>query len=181
MPTSDCDGKEWARGVIERLSPATVVDIGPGEGTYAQLARDVTPGCRWVGVEAWAPYIPQYGLWDLYDWVIVSDVRHVDPYTIMRDPDLVIVADVLEHMDQLEARGVLARLRDWAHHVLISVPLVHHDQGDEGGNWFEIHREHWTSRQMRAELGPGLADAHEGDVLGYYLWSAEKAARGRRR
>ncbi|MFD6240635.1 class I SAM-dependent methyltransferase [Streptomyces diastaticus] len=180
MPTSDQQGKDWARSVIERLRPGTVVDIGPGEGTYAHLARDVTPDCRWIGVEAWAPYAQDFGLHDIYDWLIISDVRHVDPYTIERDPDLVIIGDVLEHMTQLEARGVLARLRDWAHHVLVSVPLAHHDQDAVGGNWFEIHREHWSSARMRRELGPGLIEAHEGDVLGYYLWSAEKAARGRR-
>ena len=180
MPTSDVEGKDWAKDAIKRLDPGTVVDVGPGEGTYVKLARDVTPDCRWIAVEAWAPYIPTFGLWDLYDWVIVSDIRHVDPYTIVRDPDLVIIADVLEHMDQLEAKGVLARMKDWAHNILVSVPLAHHDQGAEGGNWFEIHREHWTARQMRRELGAGLVEAHEGDILGYYLWSAEKAARGRR-
>lgn len=180
MPTSDCEGKEWARDVIARLAPTSVVDVGPGEGTYVKLARDVTSDARWIGVEAWAPYISEFGLFDAYDWVIVSDIRHVDPYTIVRDPDLVILADVLEHMTQLEARGVLARMRDWAHNILVSVPLAHHDQEPYQGNWFEIHREHWSSREMRRELGPGLVEAHEGDVLGYYLWSAEKAARGRR-
>lgn len=180
MPTSDREGKEWAREIIGSLAPATVVDVGPGEGTYVHLARDVTPDCRWIAVEAWAPYITEYNLFDSYDWVIVSDIRHVDPYTIERQPDLVIIADVLEHMTQLEARGVLARMRDWAHNILVSVPLAHHDQEAVGGNWFEIHREHWTSREMRRELGPGLVAAHEGKILGYYLWSAEKAARGRR-
>lgn len=180
MPTSDCEGKEWAREIIRSLAPTSVVDVGPGEGTYVRLARDVTPDCRWIGVEAWAPYISEFGLFDAYDWVIVSDIRHVDPYTIVRDPDLVILADVLEHMTQLEARGVLARMRDWAHNILVSVPLAHHDQEPYQGNWFEIHREHWSAQQMRRELGPGLVEAHEGDVLGYYLWSAEKAARGRR-
>lgn len=180
MPTSDTEGKEWARGVIAGLAPQTVVDVGPGEGTYARLAREVTPGCRWIGVEAWGPYVTEYGLFDAYDWVIVADVRHLDPYTVVRQPDLVILGDVLEHMTQLEARGVLARMRDWARHVLVSVPLAHHDQDAVAGNWYEIHREHWTAEQMRRELGPGLEDCWEGDVLGYYLWSADRVV-GRNR
>ena len=180
MPTSDTEGKAWARDLIAGLAPASIVDIGPGEGTYVKLARGVTPGCRWIGIEAWGPYVEKFDLFTLYDWVIVSDVRHVDPYTIVRRPDLVILADVLEHMTQLEARGVLARMRDWAEHVLVSVPLAHHDQDPYQGNWFEIHREHWSSREMRRELGPGLVEAHEGKVLGYYLWSASRAARGTR-
>ncbi len=34
---------------------------------------------------------------------------------------------------------------------------------------------------MRRELGAGLVDYREGRVLGYYLWSAVKAAGGGRR
>lgn len=181
MPTSDLEGKEWARQVIADLAPATVVDIGPGEGTYAHLARAVTPHARWIGVEAWAPYVTQYGLFDVYDWVIVSDVRHIDLYSIGREADLVILADVLEHMEQAEARAVLSRMRDWARYVLVSVPLAHFAQEPYEGNWFEIHREHWTAQEMRAELGHGLVQAHEGEVLGYYLWSADQALRGNRR
>src|SRR5690606_17539403 len=82
VPPCDTEGKEWARGVIAGLAPQTVVDVGPGEGTYARLAREVTPGCRWIGVEAWGPYVSEYGLFDAYDWVIVADVRHLDPYTV---------------------------------------------------------------------------------------------------
>lgn len=179
MPTSDPEDKGWAREVIRSLAPASVVDIGPGEGTYARLARDATPDCRWICVEAWGPYIAEYGLAELYDHAVIADVRHLDPYTLRRDVDLVILGDVLEHMTQLEARAVLARMRDWSRHVLVSIPLAHHEQGPYHGNWLEIHREHWSGEQMRKELGPGLADAREGDVLGYYLWSADKAARGR--
>src|SRR5690606_41935269 len=43
LPTSDAQGKSWARQVIADLAPATVVDVGPGVGTYVRLARDVTP------------------------------------------------------------------------------------------------------------------------------------------
>lgn len=172
MPTSDAQGKSWARQVIADLAPATVVDVGPGDGTYVRLARDVTPDTWWAGVEAWGPYVTQFGLDRLYDQVVVADVRHLDPYTVALHPDLVILGDVLEHMTQLEARGVLARMRAWARHVLVSVPLLHLDQDAYQGNWFEIHREHWTAEQMRAELGAGLADCWEGDVLGYYLWSS---------
>ncbi|MFE0819163.1 class I SAM-dependent methyltransferase [Streptomyces sp. NPDC058847] len=179
MPTSDSDGKGWAAARIEEIAPTTVVDIGPGAGTYVRLARERTPDARWIGVEAWGPYVREYGLWTLYDWVIVADVRHLDMYTVDRAPDLVILGDVLEHMTQLEARGVIARMRDWAQNLLISVPLAHHPQGEHDGNWFEVHREHWTGPQMRRELGPGLVDYREGQVLGYYWWSAAKAAGGR--
>src|SRR5690606_41994988 len=102
------------------------------------------------------------------------------PKTVVRQPDLVILGDVLEHMTRLEARGVLARMRDWARHVLGSMPLAHHDQDAVAGNWYEIHRGHWTAEQMRRELGPGLEDCWQEHVLGYCLWSADRVVGGTR-
>src|SRR5690606_32164324 len=87
LPTSDAQGKGWARQVIADLAPATVVDVGPGDGTYVRLARDVTPDTWWAGVEAWGPYVTQFGLDRLYDQVVVADVRHLDPHTVALHPD----------------------------------------------------------------------------------------------
>lgn len=171
VPTSSTEHKAWALDTIRRLDPKVIVDIGPGEGTYSVLARKHTRDAHWVAIEAWAPYIPRYGLWGKYNHVVVSDVRHCDFNTITSAPDLVIIGDVLEHMTHIEARTVLERLKMWADRILVCVPLEHNDQGEYEGNWFEIHREHWSGEQMRAELADGLEDYREGQVLGYYLWS----------
>lgn len=171
MPVSDRENKRWALETIRRLDPKVIVDIGPGEGTYSNLARKHTRGAHWIAIEAWAPYIPRYGLWRKYNHVVVSDVRHCDFSTITGAPDLVIIGDVLEHMTHIEARGVLERLKLWADRILVCVPLEHRHQDAFEGNWFEIHREHWSGEQMRAELADGLEDYREGRVLGYYLWS----------
>lgn len=171
MPTSDVELKDWALEKIKSLNPKSVVDIGPGEGTYSDLARKYTRNARWMAIEAWAPYIPQFGLWGKYDHVVVSDVRHVNLMSIHHAPDLVIIGDVLEHMTHVEARAVLTNLKAWADHILVCVPLIHHAQGAHEGNWFEIHREHWTYDAMKRELRDGLVDCVEGKVLGYFHWS----------
>lgn len=171
MPTSDRDNKLWALDQIRRLNPSSIVDIGPGEGTYSDLARRHTRKARWMAIEAWAPYVNEYGLFGKYDHVVISDIRHCDLNSVWIAPDLVIIGDVLEHMTRDEARTVLDRLTAWADHVLVCVPLVHCDQDAVGGNWFEIHREHWSAEQMRDALADGLVASCEGDVLGYFLWS----------
>lgn len=152
-----------------------MVDIGPGEGTYSDLLRHQHRG-YWFGVEAWGPYVTKFNLWNKYDRVIISDARHVDYATIHHGPDLVIAGDVLEHMAHEESREVLARLKAWSRNVIISVPLVHHDQDAWEGNWFEHHQDHWSHEQMMENLGEGVVDYREGKILGYYLWSREKAA-----
>jgi hypothetical protein len=170
VPLSDPENKQWALDRIRSLDPAVVVDIGPGVGTYSDLARAAT-SAQWKAIEAWAPYVTKYGLWGKYDHVVISDIRHVDLHSVAFAPDLVIIGDVLEHMTTAEARTVITRLQAWADHLLVCVPLAHHDQRAVGGNWFEIHRDHWGHEQMLSALGPGVTDHLEGEILGYYLWS----------
>ena len=170
MPTSDKENKAWALERIKEIDPRSVLDVGPGQGTYSDLARKHTDA-RWMAVEAWAPYIPKFKLWGKYDHVVVSDIRHCDLQSIHAPADLAIIGDVLEHMTKVEARGVLARLTAWADNVLVCVPLAHRDQSAYQGNWFEIHREHWTFDEMAEELSDGLVASKRGKVLGYFHWS----------
>lgn len=170
MPHSDPENKQWALDHIRRLDPAVVVDIGSGWGTYSDLARAHTTA-QWKAIEVWAPYITQFGLPDKYDHVVVSDVRHVDLRSVAHAPDLVIVGDVLEHMEAAEAKIVITRLQAWTGHLLVALPIIHYEQGTVGGNWFEAHHYHWRFDEMADALGPGLVDSVEGDVLGYFWWT----------
>jgi hypothetical protein len=88
-------------------------------------------------------------------------------------PDLVIIGDVLEHLEKPEARSVLMQLQAWTDHVLVSIPIRHYEQGEHEGNWFEIHRAQWRHEEMLRALGPGVVASVEGDILGYYLWSRQ--------
>lgn len=169
MPTSDAENKPWARDLIRRLAPRVVVDIGAGDGTYARLARGHTDA-RWVAVEAWGPYVTEYGLDDLYDLVVLGDVRYLDLAAVHPDPDLVIVGDMLEHLDAEQVEPLVRRLQAWTPHLLVSVPVLHLEQGAVGGNWLETHRSEWGYGQMRDLLGPGVTDSIEGDVLAYFHW-----------
>jgi hypothetical protein len=49
------------------------------------------------------------------------------------------------------------------------------DQDDVNGNPFERHVDHWGYEDMREQLMPGVVKTWCGDVLAYYLWSAEAA------
>ncbi len=168
MPWSDGQGKDWAVEQYQRLRPATVLDLGAGAGTYAKLMRPHHRG-HWTALEAWAPYVAEYGLTDLYDEVIVADARWVDRDRAF-DRDLVIAGDVLEHMARPEATALIRGIQARAAHLLVSVPVLHLDQDDVGGNTFERHVDHWTFDDMRAVLGAGVTATWCGDVLAYFLW-----------
>ena len=83
-------------------TPLTVLDIGPGVGTYAKLLAgpDVS---GLIGLEIWEPYVQTYRLREYYDEIIIGDARLVD----LPQADVVILGDVAEHMTEVEARGPL--------------------------------------------------------------------------
>src|SRR5690606_5380160 len=170
MPTPNKENKRWALERIKAIDPRSVLDVGPGDGTYSDLARRHTRA-HWLAVEEWGPYVSKYNRWSKYNHGVVADIRQCDLQSIHAPADLAIDGDVLEHMTKVEARGVLARLTAWADNVIVCIPLVHREQDAYEGNWFEIHREHWTFDEMAEELSDGLVASKRGKVLGYFHWS----------
>lgn len=171
MPYSDTEGKETALAWYEQIQPRTVIDIGAGSGTYAQAVRanSLCKG-RWTAVEAWEPYVARFGLHGLYDAVVVADAcRLVAPFY---RADLVIAGDVLEHMPRADATRLLDKIRTHAANLIVSVPVLHLDQGAVYGNPHETHIDHWTADQMRTELSRSGTINGEliGDVLAYFWW-----------
>lgn len=173
MPYSDTQGKDAALDWYRQIRPTTVVDVGVGAGTYAKLMRGVEVPARWKAIEAWEPYIAQFGLTGLYDEVTIADARHL-PWTAYR-ADLVIAGDVLEHMTRDDAKALLSRIRQGAANLIVSIPVLHLPQGAVGGNPYERHIDHWTAGSMRNELDAyGTVRAEWiGTVLAYFWWSRE--------
>lgn len=167
MASSDTENKDTAKQWHDALKPCVVVDIGAGKGTYSDLCRGA--GEHWIAIEAWGAYVAEFNLRSKYDEIVVSDIRYTDLPAVHTRPDLVIIGDVLEHLRKDEAKAVIRKLRGWAKHVLISVPMRHRDQGARGDNWFETHVDHWHHKEMVAELGAGLVHSKKGRILGYYL------------
>lgn len=170
MPFSDAQGKDTALDWYRQIQPVTVVDIGAGCGTYARLMRPAHAG-HWTAIEAWEPYAARFDLIDHYDEICIADAR--DLGSPIFAADLVIAGDVLEHMTREEARGLLVRIRQTAANLIVSIPVLHLDQGDVFGNPYERHIDHWTADAMRAELGSGVVAEWIGSVLGYWWWKRE--------
>lgn len=175
MPTSHPEHKDWMLQKFLELQPTSIVDIGPGNGTYADLMRPHSPDARWMAIEAWGPYVPKFGLWEKYHHVVVSDFRHVDFMSVFPCPDLVIIGDCLEHIPKDEALIQLKRLVAWSNAILISVPLGEYPQEPLDDNWFERHHATWNKGEIVAllqEVPGSTVEFIEGKVLGAYLWKA---------
>lgn len=142
---------------IRALEPSTILDVGPGRGTYWDLLhRQVR--ARWTGIEIWEPYVRKYHLARKYDRLIVGDflTTDLDPH------DVVILGDVLEHVADPQAMWDKARSLGT---VICVVPIDHYEQGPVFGNVHETHLWHPTPQSI-LDLG-GVTD---------YWVGAKKAA-----
>lgn len=167
MPHSHPHGKAWASKPYCDLQPSTVIDIGPGAGMWSDALR---PHWRsiWTGVEIWEPYIEKYGLRSKYDDIVVLDAR---AFVVPDGTGLVIAGDVLEHIPQSDAEYLIAAWSRVVDALLISVPVVHYEQGALEGNPHETHLWHPTHEWAMDVLSPD--EYTVGEVVGAY-WKAYK-------
>lgn len=167
MPMSSAEGKDWIHDRIAGLAAegaVSVLDIGPGVGTYAKLLKDL-PIDRITGIEIYEPYVTTYRLRDYYDEIVVADAREAD----LPAADVVILGDVAEHMSEPEALALWDKARKAARRaVYLSIPVVHYPQGEIEGNPHEVHVvEDWNHERI-LETFPGIGRSWTGTEVGVY-------------
>lgn len=180
MPYSAEEGKEWVVETVRNLqpSPASVLDVGPGAGTYARLLRPTLPDATFTAVEVYEPYVQRFGLASLYDSVVVADVRDWD---WDRSPHaLVVFGDVLEHLPYGAALQVWRNARRTSDYLIASLPTSERwwHQEPENGNQHERHHFAWTY-ELFSKL-PGVVDSRHGQDVSVFLAEGVKTRERRR-
>ena len=167
MPMSSAEGKQWTKERIAELAsrhPLTVLDVGPGVGTYAKLLAGL-PVERIIGLEVWEPYIATYRLREYYDEIVVGDVRTTD----LPAADVIILGDVIEHMTREEGITVWQRCAAAAREaVFLSIPIVHYPQHEIEDNPYEVHVEEDWSHESVLSTFDGIGGWELGSEVGVY-------------
>ncbi len=119
---------------IRMVNPKRVCDVGPGRGTWARFIRQI--GKSFVqAIEAWEPYVEQFGLKRWYNQIIIGDVRKVK----FDKGDLIIFGDILEHLPLEDVLPLVRRAAKTFRYMIINAPLGKYPQDDLGGNPYERH------------------------------------------
>ena len=169
MPFSFDQGKQYIRNIVGRVNHDTMLDIGPGSGTYAKMF----PDSKWTGIEIFEPYVEKYNLKNLYENIIIADAREYDIKSLGTF-DVAIAGDVLEHMTAEEAVLVLDKLKSVASTIIVSIPIGHHPQGEYDGNIHETHVvDDWTDEKIKEVFGKPTWSVVDGPI-GVYCWSNQK-------
>jgi predicted TPR repeat methyltransferase len=160
-----------------KASIKTVVDIGPGSGTYIKLIREDAKCCvdaNWIGIEIWKPYIEEFELERRYNQVLNQDVRTVDWAAL--NPDVVIAGDVLEHMTKEDAVALVDRILQVAKTLIVSIPIRHMPQDEHTyPNPHEAHiKDDWSHEEVVDTWGHYIKESYrksQKSKLGVYWMS----------
>jgi SAM-dependent methyltransferase len=113
-------------------SDISILDVGPGDGTYSRLLRDTYPNMDCC--EIFMDYMAEFKLQEKYRNVFISDICDFkfDYY------DLVIMGDVLEHLEKERAWKLLYEIYPKCGQMIVAVPYEF-PEGLYGQNKYEIH------------------------------------------
>lgn len=161
MPSSLHASISYVLQQITRLKPTSVLDVGVGFGKWGFLCReylDVFHGrvyrhqwqTRIDGIEAFVGYYEAFreAQWQVYDKIIQGRIE--DEIDKLENYDLVILGDVVEHLEKPVALRVLRALKRKAKHLILSLPLGDGwlDNVVVAGNDYEKHKSSWTQRDI---------------------------------
>jgi SAM-dependent methyltransferase len=106
-----------ADGIVERLAPTSVLDVGCAMGFLVEALRD-------RGVEAWGIDVSSYAIERVHESVApycaVARADEPLPPPFPTSFDLVTCVEVIEHIDPEPAQAALANLCRWGDRVLFS-------------------------------------------------------------
>jgi SAM-dependent methyltransferase len=160
MPTSDYHNINTILSIVTQLKPKSVLDIGCGFGKYGVLFREyldvwqerLNPG-DWttslVGIEACQRY--RNAITDfVYSDIHFGEAQQVLP-TLGRF-DVVLIADVIEHLEKQEARELVKEASLHSPVIVIYTPISFFPQGEILDNPYEVHRNLWGCNDFPPEL-----------------------------
>ena len=156
---NDLGGTIIPAHIRENFVKPTILDVGAGWGKY----RKLLPEFRMDAVEIWQPYVEQENLQQLYRTVYVMDICDFGNAWY----DIIILGDVLEHIDRERAIKLVEKLRKQCLQMYLVIPYQYH-QGVVHDNKYEIHLQDDLTDSLIQELY-GLKLLAKDDVKGVYI------------
>ena len=163
MPTSQLNQLPQIIELILFTNPEKMLDIGVGFGKYSFLSREYlelwddkgelsnwTNRSKWTrridGIEVFKGYLtPVHNF--IYDNVYIGNVLDILP-TIGIVYDLILLIDVLEHLNYEEGLNLLEICRDNGRNILISTPKDIGKRVITVGNPYETHKFQWKKEHF---------------------------------
>lgn len=186
MGTSNWQNISYCVGILRRLQPASVLDVGTGFGRWGMLCReflDVWEGrearslwqVRIEGIEAFPQCLTPLHDY-IYDKVHVGDA--VDVLPTLGTFDVIYLGDVVEHQSKSRACTLLDAAAAHARQAaIVTIPIGDDWPQEMGwdGNTYHTHRSVWQPEDF--DRFPGARRRAFSDYLGRTYLVAELPGR----
>lgn len=121
---------------ITALQPKTILDVGPGMGTYYDIIKSIDSTITCDAVEPTKNYVIDFDLKSKYNNVFEQEIQEFVKTNINRY-DLCIMGDILEHLFLSEAIDVIDALSYRCKNLMIVWPTNLYQHTD---NIYETHK-----------------------------------------
>lgn len=165
--TSFSFGKNETIDFVEEICPnksSRILDVGPGRGTYNKLLK--RRGYKILdAVEIYFPYIEKFELEKIYHRVFHCNIVDFE----YQHYDIVIMGDVIEHLEISDAQKVIMYAQQHSNLILIAVPYLLEQKGsqlDGSGD----HRQPDLTREIFLERYPGFELLIDNDQVGVFYF-----------
>jgi trans-aconitate methyltransferase len=149
--------RDWLTHFAKPLNFSRFLDIGCGSGIYGKITRQVFPKAQIDAVEIFPDYVNRYNLHRIYDGIVIGDIKNRDIIQGIAEYDLIILGDVLEHLEAYDAVSVVAELSYKSKFIWCALPLKMDRPWSQG--WIqskEEYRENPNGKHLHDWTGPEI-------------------------
>ncbi|MBA7663199.1 hypothetical protein ES703_71238 [subsurface metagenome] len=135
--------------ISDNIDGAIILDVANGLGNWGYQIRTKKKGNPIViGIDIWTPYVEKVNQMNIYDELIICDVRN--PPLRSRSIDIVIACEILEHISLDETDRLLNELESLHRNIIIlTTPLGFYEQGIVEDNPYEQHISGWSEKELK--------------------------------
>jgi 2-polyprenyl-3-methyl-5-hydroxy-6-metoxy-1,4-benzoquinol methylase len=161
--------------ILENINKnAKILDVGFGSGVYGKVLRAFN--YRNIdGIDIYGDNIEKLGLDMIYDNIFIENILDFD----FKYYDLIIMGDVLEHIELELAKNLLSKFikGNKCGNIVVSIPYEY-EQGEEYGNPYEKHLQPGVTQEYMKKHYPCLQLIDESlmnnnGIIAIYIWSKE--------
>ena len=162
--------------ILENIrKDARILDVGFGSGVYGKLLRALYYQ-NIDGIDVYGKNTEELGLDKIYDNIFIENILYFD----FDYYDLIIMGDVLEHLELESAKKLLQGFIDGkkCSSLIVSIPYEY-EQDELYGNTHEKHLQSEVTAEYMEEHYPYLKlidssiMAHSDSILAVYIWNRD--------
>lgn len=155
----------YVKKFLNKTHYSSILTLAGGPGKYLnELSADYK-----LNIELWEPYAH---ISREYSDVVIADIRHL-PLVEDFHFDLIIVTEIIEHLEKEESIELLKKIFDHGNEIIITTPIADRDRLIPGAgadaNPLQFHKSSWEVKDV-TDLGYTYLGGHPHGTDNAHIW-----------